>query len=181
MTGFSPDTTPKPPGKKGNTLKKIVASAAFVLAGVTACAQTGTTPPAAAAPAAAPAPAPASAPAVVTELVKKDIVEGTGKTAETGKAVLVHYTGWLYDPAAPGMKGAKFDSSEGRPTPFGFVIGARRVIKGWDEGVPGMKVGGKRMLIIPPALAYGEKGAGGGKIPPNATLLFEVELIKLVN
>jgi len=160
-------------------LKKIVASAAFVLAGVTACAQTGTTPPAAAAPAAAPAPA--SAPAVVTELVKKDIVEGTGKTAETGKAVLVHYTGWLYDPAAPGMKGAKFDSSEGRPTPFGFVIGARRVIKGWDEGVPGMKVGGKRMLIIPPALAYGEKGSGSGKVPPNATLLFEVELIKLVN
>lgn len=181
MTGFSPDTTPKPPGKKGNTLKKIVASAAIVLAGVTACAQTGTTPPAAAAPAAAPAPAPASAPAVVTELVKKDIVEGTGKTAETGKAVLVHYTGWLYDPAAPGMKGAKFDSSEGRPTPFGFVIGARRVIKGWDEGVPGMKVGGKRMLIIPPALAYGEKGSGSGKVPPNATLLFEVELIKLVN
>ena len=160
-------------------MKKIVASAAFVLAGVTACAQTGTTPPAAAAPAAAPAPA--SAPAVVTELVKKDIVEGTGKTAETGKAVLVHYTGWLYDPAAPGMKGAKFDSSEGRPTPFGFVIGARRVIKGWDEGVPGMKVGGKRMLIIPPALAYGEKGSGSGKVPPNATLLFEVELIKLVN
>ena len=160
-------------------MKKIVASAAIVLAGVTACAQTGTTPPAAAAPAAAPAPA--SAPAVVTELVKKDIVEGTGKTAETGKAVLVHYTGWLYDPAAPGMKGAKFDSSEGRPTPFGFVIGARRVIKGWDEGVPGMKVGGKRMLIIPPALAYGEKGSGSGKVPPNATLLFEVELIKLVN
>ena len=154
-------------------MKKIVASAAIVLASATACAQTGTTPPAAAAPAAAPA--------VVTELVKKDIVEGTGKTAETGKAVLVHYTGWLYDPAAPGMKGAKFDSSEGRSTPFGFVIGARRVIKGWDEGVPGMKEGGKRTLIIPPALAYGEKGAGGGKIPPNATLLFEVELIKLVN
>jgi FKBP-type peptidyl-prolyl cis-trans isomerase FkpA len=173
MTGFSPDTTLKPPAKKGNTLKKIVASAAIVLASATACAQTGTTPPAAAAPAAAPA--------VVTELVKKDIVEGTGKTAETGKAVLVHYTGWLYDPAAPGMKGAKFDSSEGRPTPFGFVIGARRVIKGWDEGVPGMKEGGKRTLIIPPALAYGEKGSGSGKIPPNATLLFEVELIKLVN
>jgi FKBP-type peptidyl-prolyl cis-trans isomerase FkpA len=151
-------------------LKKIVASAAIALASATACAQTGATPPAA-----------APAPAVVTELVKKDIVEGKGKTAEKGKAVLVHYTGWLYDPAAPGMKGAKFDSSEGRPTPFGFVIGARRVIKGWDEGVPGMKEGGKRTLIIPPALAYGEKGAGGGKIPPNATLLFEVELIKLVN
>ena len=154
-------------------MKKIVVSAAFVLASATACAQTGTTPPAAAAPAAAPA--------VVTELVKKDIVEGKGKTAEKRKGILVNYTGWLYDPAAQGMKGAKFDTSEGRATPFGFVVGAGRVIKGWDQGVPGMKEGGKRMLIIPPALAYGEKGAGGGKIPPNATLLFEVELIRLVN
>ena len=160
-------------------MKNIVASAAILLASATACAQTGTTPPAAAAPAAAPAPS--AAPAVVTELVKKDIVEGQGKVAVKGKGVLVNYTGWFYDPAAPGMKGAKFDSSEGRSTPFGFVVGAGRVIKGWDEGVPGMKEGGKRTLIIPPALAYGEKGAGGGKIPPNATLLFEVELIKLLN
>jgi FKBP-type peptidyl-prolyl cis-trans isomerase FkpA len=158
-------------------LKKIAASAAFVLASVTACAQTGTPPPAAPAPSAAPA----AAPAVVTELVKTDILEGKGKPAEKGKGILVHYTGWLYDPAAPGMKGAKFDSSEGRATPFGFVVGAGRVIKGWDQGVPGMKEGGKRMLVIPPALAYGEKGAAGGKIPPNATLLFEVELIKVVN
>jgi FKBP-type peptidyl-prolyl cis-trans isomerase FkpA len=154
-------------------LKKIVASLALVLASTTACAQTGTPPPAAAAPAAAPA--------VVTELVKKDTLEGKGKVAVKGKGVLVHYTGWLYDPAAPDMKGAKFDSSEGRSTPFGFVVGAGRVIKGWDEGVPGMKEGGKRTLIIPLAMAYGEKGAGGGKIPPNATLLFEVELIKLLN
>jgi FKBP-type peptidyl-prolyl cis-trans isomerase len=156
-------------------LKKLVASTAIVLAGAAGCAQTQTAPQAAAAPAAA------QAPAEVKELVKKDIKEGTGKVAEKGKAVLVNYTGWLYDPAAPDMKGAKFDSSEGRATPFGFVIGAGRVIKGWDEGVPGMKEGGKRTLIIPPALAYGEKGAAGGKIPPNATLLFEVELIKLIN
>ena len=157
-------------------MKKIVASAAFVLAGVTACAQTGTTPPAAAAPAAAPAPAPASAPAVVTELVKKDIGEGQGKVAVKGKGVLVNYTGWFYDPAAPGMKGAKFDSSEGRSTPFGFVVGAGRVIKGWDEGVQGMKVGGKRKLTIPSDLGYGSRGAGG-VIPPNATLVFDVELL----
>jgi FKBP-type peptidyl-prolyl cis-trans isomerase len=114
-------------------------------------------------------------------LVKKDIVEGKGKTAEKRKGILVNYTGRLYDPAAPGRKPAQFDSSEGRSTPFGFVVGAGRVIKGWDEGIPGMKEGGKRTLIIPPAMAYGEKGAGGGKIPPNATLLFEVELIKLLN
>ncbi len=112
--------------------------------------------------------------------MKKDTKVGEGKVAEKGKAVLVHYTGWLYDPKAPDQKGAQFDSSIGRPTPLGFIIGAGRVIKGWDEGIPGMKEGGKRTLIIPPALAYGEKGAGE-KIPPNATLLFEVEFIKAIN
>ncbi|HQZ46044.1 MAG TPA: FKBP-type peptidyl-prolyl cis-trans isomerase [Usitatibacteraceae bacterium] len=144
-----------------------VSAVAITLASVTACAQTGMAPDAA-------------APAVVKELVKKDTKEGKGKAVEKGKAVLVAYTGWLYDPKAPGQKGEKFDSSEGRATPFGFVVGAGRVIKGWDEGIPGMMEGGKRTLVIPPAMGYGAKGAGD-KIPPNATLLFEVELIKIIN
>ena len=90
--------------------------------------------------------------------------------------MIVHYTGWLYDPAAPDGHGTKFDSSLDRKVPFGFMLGAGKVIKGWDEGVAGMKVGGKRTLVIPPQMAYGERGAGG-VIPPNATLLFDVELI----
>jgi FKBP-type peptidyl-prolyl cis-trans isomerase FkpA len=151
---------------KGFNLKNIVVAAALALASTTALAQAG-------------APAPA-APAEVKELITKDIKVGQGRTAEKEHAVLVHYTGWLYDPKAPDMKGAKFDSSEGRAAPFGFLIGRGRVIKGWDEGVPGMKEGGKRQLIIPPSMGYGEKGAGN-VIPPNATLLFEVELIKIVN
>jgi FKBP-type peptidyl-prolyl cis-trans isomerase len=97
-----------------------------------------------------------------------DIVVGTGATAVAGKPVKVHYTGWLTD-------GKKFDSSVGRQ-PFGFTLGAGDVIKGWDEGVEGMKVGGKRQLRIPPALGYGSRGAGG-VIPPNATLIFDVELL----
>ena len=96
----------------------------------------------------------------------------------TGKAVLVHYTGWLYDPTKPDGRGAKFDSSLDRGVPFGFILGAGRVIKGWDEGVVGMKTGGKRTLVIPPQLGYGERGAGG-VIPPNATLMFDVELIEV--
>ncbi|HEX4942824.1 MAG TPA: FKBP-type peptidyl-prolyl cis-trans isomerase [Usitatibacteraceae bacterium] len=149
-------------------MKKLAIAAAVALLAANACAQTAT------------APAAATAPVEVKELIKKDTKLGEGKVAEKGKAVLVHYTGWLYDPKAPGQKGAQFDTSVGKATPFGFVIGAGRVIKGWDEGVPGMKEGGKRTLIIPPAMAYGEKGAGG-LIPPNATLLFEVEFIKAVN
>lgn len=149
-------------------MKKIAVATAIALLSVTACAQTGTSPAATAAP------------AEIRELVKKDIKVGEGKEAVKGKAVLVHYTGWLYDAKAPDQKGAQFDTSVGKVAPFGFIIGAGRVIKGWDEGVPGMKEGGKRTLIVPAALAYGEKGAGG-KIPPNATLLFEVELLKLLN
>ena len=113
---------------------------------------------------------------MVTELKKIDVKQGTGAEAVNGKPVLVHYTGWLYDPSKPDQKGAKFDSSHDRKVPFGFIIGAGRVIKGWDEGVAGMKVGGQRTLIIPPAMAYGERGAGG-VIPPNATLIFDVELL----
>jgi len=101
-------------------------------------------------------------------------VVGTGDEAKSGKLVEVHYTGWLDE--GSGKKGTKFDSSLDRKQPFIFPLGAGRVIKGWDEGVAGMKVGGKRTLYIPPALGYGARGAGG-VIPPNANLIFDVELI----
>ena len=101
----------------------------------------------------------------------EDLKVGEGAAAKSGDRVEVHYTGWLEN-------GTKFDSSVDRGRPFGFPVGAGRVIQGWDQGVAGMKVGGKRKLIIPPALGYGERGAGG-VIPPNATLIFEVELLKV--
>src|SRR5262245_18685570 len=104
-----------------------------------------------------------------------DITVGTGDTAKAGSKVTVHYTGWLFN---NGQKGGKFDSSKDRGEPFVFPLGKGHVIKGWDEGVAGMKVGGKRELTIPPELGYGSRGAGG-VIPPNATLLFEVELLKV--
>ena len=102
-----------------------------------------------------------------------DIKEGTGASPKPGQTCVMHYTGWLYE---NGQKGSKFDSSVDRKEPFEFPIGQGRVIKGWDEGVASMKVGGKRTLIIPPALGYGSRGAGG-VIPPNATLMFDVELL----
>ncbi|HSV17418.1 MAG TPA: FKBP-type peptidyl-prolyl cis-trans isomerase [Casimicrobiaceae bacterium] len=116
--------------------------------------------------------------ATVTTLQKTDKKQGTGAEAVPGKAVVVHYTGWLYDPAAPEGKGTKFDSSLDRKVPFGFILGAGKVIRGWDEGVAGMKVGGQRTLIIPPDMGYGARGAGG-VIPPNATLIFDVELLEV--
>ena len=102
-----------------------------------------------------------------------DTETGSGATAAAGSKVSVHYTGWLYN---NGAKGTKFDSSVDRGQPFQFTLGAHQVIAGWDEGVAGMKVGGKRTLIIPPELGYGARGAGG-VIPPNATLMFDVELL----
>jgi FKBP-type peptidyl-prolyl cis-trans isomerase len=105
----------------------------------------------------------------VTELKIEDVKKGTGTEAVSGKTVSVHYTGWLTD-------GKKFDSSVDRGQPFQFKLGAGQVIKGWDQGVAGMKIGGKRKLTIPSDLAYGDRGAGGA-IPPKATLVFEVELL----
>ena len=102
-----------------------------------------------------------------------DTTVGTGATPKSGQTCVMHYTGWLYE---NGKKGKKFDSSVDRNEPFQFSIGKQQVIAGWDEGVATMKVGGKRTLIIPPALGYGARGAGG-VIPPNATLIFDVELL----
>jgi FKBP-type peptidyl-prolyl cis-trans isomerase len=106
------------------------------------------------------------------------MTKGEGAEAKVGQQVSVHYTGWLYDEKGAENKGKKFDSSRDRGTPFDFSLGAGEVIKGWDEGVQGMKVGGNRTLIIPPAMGYGKRGAGG-VIPPNATLVFDVELLGL--
>ena len=104
-----------------------------------------------------------------------DTKPGTGASPQTGQTCVMHYTGWLYE---NGQKGKKFDSSLDRGSPFEFPIGTGRVIKGWDEGVATMKVGGKRTLIIPPDMGYGARGAGG-VIPPNATLIFDVELLSI--
>jgi len=127
---------------------------------------------------AVPAGATAKTVASVTELVKTDVVLGEGAEAVAGQSVSVHYTGWLYDESKADKKGAKFDSSRDRGKPFGFPLGAGRVIKGWDQGVAGMKVGGQRTLTIPSELGYGARGAGGS-IPPNAALIFDVELLNV--
>lgn len=130
------------------------------------------------APSTARRPAASAAPAI-TELQKIDIVKGTGEGISTGQQAVVHYTGWLYAPGAPDNKGTQFDSSRTSGRPFRFTIGAGGVIKGWEEGVQGMQPGGQRQLIIPPELGYGATGAGGGQIPPNATLLFDIELLAI--
>lgn len=121
---------------------------------------------------------PPASPAVAEPTVLvTDVVAGVGDEALPGHVVIVHYTGWLYDPAAKDHRGRKFDSSRDRGQPLSFPLGAGRVIRGWEQGLPGMKVGGTRRLVIPPSLAYGARGAGNGVIPPHATLLFDVELL----
>jgi FKBP-type peptidyl-prolyl cis-trans isomerase FkpA len=114
----------------------------------------------------------------ITELEKIDRNVGSGKEAMPGISVDVHYTGWLYDPSKPEGHGTKFDSSVDRGEPFTFFLGGGQVIRGWDEGVVGMKEGGKRTLIIPSSMGYGSRGAGG-VIPPYATLVFDVELLRV--
>lgn len=114
----------------------------------------------------------------ISSLQQNDVTPGTGADARPGMTVRVHYTGWLYDSATADHKGQKFDSSKDSNSPFEFRLGAGEVITGWDQGVAGMKVGGKRLLTIPPAMGYGARGAGG-VIPPNATLLFEIELLEV--
>jgi len=112
----------------------------------------------------------------VADLERIDTLAGTGAVATSGSDVTVHYTGWLYDENAPQQRGLKFDSSVDRGQPFTFLLGAGQVIRGWDDGVAGMKVGGKRTLLIPADLGYGSNGAGG-VIPPGASLVFDVELL----
>ncbi len=119
---------------------------------------------------------PLTSSATITSLIKDDVKVGTGAEATSGQTVSVHYTGWLYDANAADKHGKQFDSSRTRGTPFTFPLGGGRVIKGWDQGVAGMKVGGQRTLTIPADLGYGARGAGGS-IPPNAVLVFDVELI----
>ena len=139
--------------------------AAFCLAMAPAVVLTAVTP--------ATAQAPGKTMTTPSGLQITDSKVGTGATPKPGQTAVVHYTGWLYQ---DGAKGKKFDSSVDRGQPFEFPLGQRRVIAGWDEGVASMKVGGKRTLIIPPELGYGARGAGG-VIPPNATLIFDVELL----
>ena len=115
---------------------------------------------------------------VIMPFATTDVIVGTGRDAQPGNSVVVHYTGWLYDATRADRRGAQFDSSRTAGQPFQFVLGAGQVISGWDQGVQGMKVGGQRRLVIPASLAYGDSGAGG-VIPPGATLLFDVELLEV--
>lgn len=116
-----------------------------------------------------------SAVATPAEIVKIDVLIGTGDEVVAGKPILVHYTGWIYDEAAPDHKGRKFDSSRIRDEPFALTLGEKKVIDGWEQGILGMKIGGRRTLIIPPSLGYGAQAVG--KIPANSTLMFDIEAL----
>jgi FKBP-type peptidyl-prolyl cis-trans isomerase len=151
------------PSATGNVAPARILAAAMLLAAIASC--TGQT--------AGPAPA-ATSP--VNSLESDDLKVGTGAPIAAGQQAVVQYTGWLYDASTADKKGKEFDSSANSGQPFRFVIGGGQVIKGWDQGVAGMKVGGLRRLIIPADLAYGQEGAGG-VIPPGAALVFEVTLV----
>lgn len=167
----------------------VFAAMLLALAAFSAQAQTPADPAAAAAPAAPATTAAAATPAApvvvgsatpgpaAESLIVNDTKVGTGREATSGATVYMHYTGWLYRPLAKNMRGRQFDSSIPRGEPLDFVLGTGRVIKGWDQGIVGMKVGGKRTLIIPSELAYGSRAAPGGGIPPNSALIFDVELV----
>lgn len=124
---------------------------------------------------------PVAPPDAATEAVLQvtDLVAGIGDEAMPGMIVIVHYTGWLHDPAAQDGRGKQFDSSRERGRPFSFPLGGGHVIKGWEQGVPGMRVGGLRRLVIPPSLGYGARSIGDGLIPPHSTLQFDIELLAL--
>jgi FKBP-type peptidyl-prolyl cis-trans isomerase FkpA len=119
---------------------------------------------------------PAAAASAVSNLQATDLTQGAGAAVAAGQYAIVQYTGWLYEPSTPDHKGKEFDSSLKGGAPFRFQLGSGQVIKGWDQGVAGMQIGGKRRLVIPADLAYGDSGAGG-VIPPGATLVFDVELV----
>ena len=153
----------------------------LLLIAAAVCAACSTSPERASAPAvAAAAPKASACVPAPTALLARDIEEGTGDPIVPRTAVLVSYTGWLFDGCKPDLKGAMFDTSVGRPTPFGLVVGAGRVIKGWDEGLVGMRDKGKRLLVIPADKAYGAAGSPSGSIPPNAPLVFEVEIVQVL-
>jgi FKBP-type peptidyl-prolyl cis-trans isomerase FkpA len=159
--------------KPEEQLLKLALALGLIVAASAGCASAQDSKAGAAAPAAGACAAPPK------ELVVKDLQEGKGPAVRLRSAVTVGYTGWLYDGCAKDFKGKQFDTNAGKPTPFGFMVGAGKVIKGWEEGLIGMKEKGKRLLIIPPDKGYGERGAGG-VIPPNATLVFEVDVDRLV-
>jgi len=123
--------------------------------------------------------APVPAEPIEEPLVVTDLVDGLGNEALPQMIVVVHYTGWLYDAQAKDQRGRQFDSSRERGQPFSFPLGAGHVIKGWDLGIVGMRIGGTRRLIIPPSLAYGSRNIGNGLIPPGSTLMFDVELLAI--
>jgi FKBP-type peptidyl-prolyl cis-trans isomerase len=167
---------------KVRALATAFAATAFVLAGCSSrdkpeAPDTGAT--AAPAPAPEPVAAPPSTGTQTMPMQKIELAPGDGAEIRSGQTALVHYTGWLYDASAPDNKGKKFDSSVDGNEPFEFPVGAGMVIKGWDEGVVGMKVKGKRRLVIPPEMGYGARGAGSGLIPPGATLVFDIELLEI--
>ena len=163
-----------------SSLRQGTAAILLSALSLAACGADDLTPPPEPRAAQTPAQPAAAAPVKPEEVLQvTDLVHGIGDEALPGLIVVVHYTGWLYDPAAPEQRGKKFDSSGDRYQAFSFPLGAGHVIKGWEQGVPGMRVGGLRRLVIPPSLGYGDRNIDNGLIPPFSTLLFEVELLAI--